>query len=209
MNLWNRVKALFNEAESSTKQEPADHSILTRHQDEREAFAVWREGIIARRLKDWFADQYAVFLTYPQQVDEALDFLDTPSSKGFVVHFHKTQYSLREAEFFQLYLREKVLSQNYRTQVADTKAYAIDAGTERNDRYYLKPRPDWSPPEGHQGGINTHSADQFDQQFGNVLIELVVRNDKPHHLKFSATIYHDRVYQKAQSFGALMQVVLK
>ena len=164
--------------------------------------------MIARRLQSWFADQYAIFLTNPQQVDEALDFLDTHSSKGFVVHFHKTHYSLKEAEYLQLFLRERILNQNYRTQVADTKVYAIKSGTERTDRYYLKPRPDWSAPEGHEGGVDNHTADQFNQQFGNVLIELIVRNDAPHFLKFSATVYHDRVYQEALGFGALMQLIL-
>ena len=208
MSLWKRVKSLFAEAEVSTRNAPVTHDVLTRHRDAADDYAAWREGLVARRLRDWLADQYALFLTEPERVDRGLDFLDTPSSKGFVVHFGDTQYSLREAEFFQLFLRERVMERNYRTQVADTKSYAFAGGTERTDRYYLKPRPNWQAPEGHTTGMDAHTADQFDQQFGNVLTELVVRNERPWRLKFSATIYHDRVYQEARGFGALMDLVL-
>lgn len=208
MSLWSRVRALFGEAEQSDRNNPIVHSTLARHRDSADEFAAWKRTVVALRLRDWLADQYAAFLTDPTRVDRGIDFLDTPSSKGFVIHFGDTQYTLREAEFFQLYLRERVMQHEYRTQVADSKTYAYSGGSERTDRYYLKPRPDWSAPEGHEGGMNTYTKGQFNQQFGNILIELVVRNEKPWRLKFSATIYHDRVYQKAQAFGALMDLVL-
>ncbi len=208
MGLWKRVRALLGEAAASTHQEPVIHQVLTRHHHEQEALERWEQALVARRLRDWLAAQFAMFSSGAQRLDSGIDFLDTPSSKGFVIHFADTQYSLREAEMLQLYLRKQVLAQPYRTQVADTKTYAFSAGTERTDRYYLKPRPAWSAPVGHEGGVNTYTADQFDQQFGNILVELIIRNDAPHQLKFSATAYHDRVYQTALSFAELMELVL-
>lgn len=208
MRLWDSVKRLFGEAEASSPVAPAEHTTLTRHRTAGEAYARWREGLVLRRLVGWLADQYAVYLTSPNRVDEAVDFLDTPSSKGFVVHFGDTGYSLEEAEYFQLYLRERVLSRNYRTQVADSRTYTRAGRTERTDRYYLKPRPDFAHPDGEDAPMDMHTRGQFDQQFGNVMLELVVRNERAHHLRFSATVYHDRIYKDARGFGGLMGVVL-
>ena len=206
MSWWDRVKTLFQEAETSTPTAPAVHEVLTRHKTEAEAYAAWRDGLIRTQLTDWLREQYGFYLTDRSRQDEAIDFLDTPSSKGFVIHFSQTQYSLREAEFLHLYLRERVLSRPYRTQAADSRTYTKNGRTERTDRYYLKPRPDWSHPDG--GEMDGHTANQFEQQFGNILINLVVRNGRPHQLRLSATVYHDRVYKDAKGFGGLMEVLL-
>lgn len=208
MSLWDSVKNLFAEAEESSPTTPAVHEPLKRHRTAGEAYARWTRGLVLRRLVGWLADQYALYLTDSPQLDEAVDFLDTPSSKGFVVHFAQTGYSLREAEYFQLYLRERVLSRNYRPQVADSRTYTRGGRTERTDRYYLKPRPDFAHPDGEDAPMDMHTEGQFDQQFGNVLIELVVRDEHAHHLRFSATVYHDRIYKDADGFGGLMGVVL-
>ena len=208
MTWWQRIKATFAAAEDSGPAAPVDHAPLTRHRDRAEDYAQWRGGVVHERLLAWLAEQYANFLTDRGRVDEAVDFLDTPSSKGFVIHFSDTGYSLREAEFFQLYLRERVMANAYRTQVADTRTYARRGATERTDRYYLKPKPDFAHPDGPDAAMDMHTAGQFGQQFGNVMLELVVRNERPHQLKFSATIYHDRVYREADGFGKLMEQVL-
>ena len=49
----------------------------------------------------------------------------------------------------------------------------------------------------------------FNQEFGNISIELICQDDLPETLKFSATNYNDRAYQKAKPFGQLMQHLLK
>ena len=40
---------------------------------------------------------------------------------------------------------------------------------------------------------------------GNITIELVLRNDKPHQLRFRATSYNDRLYAEADAFKELFQ----
>ena len=215
---WEQIKGVFARAEASSATEPVAHAVLTRHRERREAYERWRDGIVAERMQVWLAEAYAHYLQHDEPPSRAVDFLDTPSSKGFVIHFDELQYSLEEAEMFQLLLRERVLApvtlpdgttgKPYRTQVADTKTYAKAGATERTDRYYLKPRLVLHEDPAIAANPDGHTADQFGQGFGNVLIELVVRNDRPHMLRFSATVYHDRVYQKAESFGALMGLVL-
>lgn len=216
---WEQVKGIFSKAEASSSNEPVSHEVLTRHQDRREDLARWREGVVAQRMRDWLREAYEHYLRTGEPPSRAVDFLDTSSAKGFVIHFDELQYSREEAEFFQLMLRERVLAptpladgtteKRYRTQVADTKAYTRAGATERTDRYYLKPRLALHDDPAIAAAPDGHTADQFGQGFGNVLIELVSRNDVPYRLRFSATIYHDRVYREAESFGALMQLALE
>ena len=215
---WEQIKGVFAGAEASTASEPVVHEVLTRHKDRKEDYARWREGVVAQRMRDWLREAYEHYLQHGQPPSRAVDFLDTSSAKGFVIHFDELQYSREEAEFFQLLLRERVLApvplpdgdteKRYRTQVADAKVYTKAGATERTDRYYLKPRLVLHEDPAIAAAPDGHTADQFGQGFGNILIELVTRNDAPYRLRFSATIYHDRVYQEAESFGALMRLVL-
>ena len=225
MGWWADVKRVFAKAADSSRAEPVVHEVLTRHRDCAEALATWQRGIVCGALLDLVSEAYGQFLLAGQPRDEAVDFLDTPSAKGFVVHFDRLQYSTAEAEMLQLHLRQRVLANTsadlalagredatpaYRTQVADTKTYATARGqTERTDRYYLKPRPVAHADPALAAAPDTHTADQFAQGFGNILIELVVRDARAYRIRLSATIYHDRVYQEATAFAALMQQLLR
>ena len=45
----------------------------------------------------------------------------------------------------------------------------------------------------------------FNQEFGNISIELICQDDLPKTLKFSGTTYNDRSYQKPKHYGVLMK----
>ena len=47
------------------------------------------------------------------------------------------------------------------------------------------------------------------QAFGNINIELLLRNDKVMNLKFSATTYRDHQFEEAGDFNELMREVLQ
>ncbi len=212
---WEQIKGVFAKAADSSSKDPVLHTTLTRHRDHQAEFEIWRAGVIAQGMRNWLGESYGYYLQHDRPPTEAIDFLDTPSSKGFVVHFAELQYSLHEAEMFQLLLRERVLApgpdggKRYRTQVADTKTYQEADMTARTDRYYLKPVLVPHADPGIAASPDSYTADQFGQGFGNILIELLVRNREPWRLRFSATIYHDRVYQAAEGFGGLVGLMTR
>ncbi len=210
---WEQIKGVFATATESSAKDPVVHATLTRHRDHAAEFDTWNAGVVAQSMRTWLGEAYGYYLQHGRPPSEAIDFLDTQSSKGFVLHFDELQYTLHEAQMFQLTLRERVLrpgpegEKRYRTQVADTKTYQQGDQTERTDRYYLKPVLVPHADPAIAAAPNSHTADQFGQGFGNILIELVVRDERPWRLRFSATIYHDRVYQEAEGFGALVTVL--
>lgn len=190
--IWKYLQSLFRQAEHSSPSQPFIHEMIERSPEHRAALEQWKHTIVCRRLCDWVQNQYGLFGALPDDVDEALDFLNTPSSKGFVVHFHKTNYDRREALFFFDFLCEKVIEQGYRTQISDRRVYQNGAWTETAERHYLKPKPEFGAP----GKIR--------QRFGNITIMLVLRNDAPWQIQFQATTYRDHLFLEADRFQDLM-----
>ena len=195
-NLWEQFKSLFKEAEQSSPSKPLIHEVIQRTEEEKKDYQFWKGTLVRRRLVDWLNDQYAIYQLQPDDIDEALDFLNTPSSKGFVIHFYRTRYSLRDITHFFDYLKERVLALNYRTQISDTRTYNRPNWVETVQRHYLKPKPNFQ----REGKIN--------QQFGNITIEVDLRDDKPHYLKFQATSYKDHLFEDAKEFKELMSRVI-
>lgn len=196
MDIWSKIKELFNEAEESSPIKPLIHELITRSESEKEDYDFWKKTLVCRRLVDWLNSQYAIYQVLPKDTDEAIDFLNHPSSKGFVIHFHKTQYSTRDASHLLDYLKEQVATLDYKIQISDRREYNRPNWVERVEKHYLKPRPNFS------------EKTKFNQGFGNVLIELVYRNDQVYHLKFSATGYNDSLFKDVKDFKDLMHTVL-
>jgi len=195
-DLWIYFKNLFNKAEASSPSQPLVHEMIERSPEEKKDYDQWKDQLVRRRLQDWLMDQYAIFLQDPEGIDEAVDFLDTPSSKGFVIHFYKTNYSQRDVTYFFDYLKERVLAQNYRTQISDRRTYNRPKWVETVERHYLKPRTGFHQEDG-----------QFRQFYGNVMVELQFRNEQVFNLKFRATIYKDAQFKEAWTFQDLMQAI--
>lgn len=196
-DFWNYIKGLFKEAEQSSPTKPVVHELIERTDQEKEDYTFWKKTLVRRRLIDWLSNQYAIYQVLPDDIDEALDFLHTPSSKGFVIHFHKTRYSLRDVQHFMDYLKEKVQALNYRIQISDSRTYNRAKWVETRQRHYLKPRPNLEALE-----------NKFPQAYGNITIDITLRNDQPHQLRFQATAYNDRLYEEASDFKELMQQLI-
>jgi len=195
-DFWDQLRNLFRSVEDSSPSNPAVHHLIQRSEADREDYSFWKETLVRRRLQNWLADQYALFRVAPDDIDEALDFLHTPSSKGFVVYFFKTQYSRRDVQHFFDYLKEQVLALGYRTQISDTRTFSRPRWVETVERHYLKP-----PSGARQDG-------KFYQEFGNITIENHLRDEQVHYIKFRATIYKDHQFHEAKTFQDLMQQVL-
>ncbi|NUQ26001.1 MAG: hypothetical protein HUU34_18790 [Saprospiraceae bacterium] len=202
-SLWKKIQNLFRPDSVETHHDaslhniPAIHEIIERSEAEKNDYAQWRQTLVRRRLVDWLSQQYAISTVLPNDVDEGFDFLDTPSSKGFVIHFYKTNYSLRDTTYFFDYLKEQVLQLEYWPQISDTRTYNRPEWVETVERHYLKPKPDFS-----------HQHPPVNQRFGNITIENILCNNQPYHLKFRVNSYNDHLFSQPEDFHELMQAIL-
>ncbi len=209
--IWDYFKNLFQRAEESSPSQPLIHELIVRSEEDKADYRHWKQTLVCRRLLDWLSDQFAVYLQVPDQVDESIDFLDTPSSKGFVVYFFKTRYSRRDVTWLMDYLKEEVLDLGYRIQVSDTRTYQQKDWVETVERHYLKPRPrrpENSDAQVTYGHPTAPRPSRSNQEFGNITIEFHLRDDQPHYLKFRANHYRDHKYEEAREFEELMKLIL-
>ncbi len=198
--LWDYFKSLFHTAEQSSAAAPLIHELIERTEEEKAAYEHWKNTLVRRRLCNWLNDQYATYLVDGEQSDEAIYFLETPSARGFVIFFRQTQYSRQDCNCFFDYLKERVLTLNYRSYVSDTRTYTNAEWVENLQRHYLKP-----PIRKQLQTLETGPIQNaLEQAYGNITIELTSRNDQVWNLKFSAVGYQDRMYQKVGNFGELM-----
>ncbi len=200
MSLWEQIKKIFQSVEDSENKsyQPVVKSAIKRSVEEQVDFDQWKKTLSKRRLIDWVNAAYVNYLVDPKSVDTALDFLSMRASRGFVVHFHKTQYPIRDVIHFFDYLKERVLTLGYRTYTSDSRTYNRSNFVEAIQRHYLKPSINFGRAQG----------EKVNQRFGNITIEVLLRNDKVYNLKFSATAYSDHKYEEADEFGDLMKELM-
>lgn len=197
---WQKITALFDAAENSSPSAPAVHEMIERDQAELTDYGNWKRTLARRRLLDWLIDQYVQFRA-GRGTDETVSFLDTPSSKGFVIHFRETNYNEREIRHFFHYLKERILDLDYRTQISDRRKFSREDWVETQERHYLKPRTK------DQRMAATVERGSLDQKFGNITVELELRDDLPWNLRLRATTYQDSLYNEPESFRALLMAV--
>lgn len=194
MSFWDQIADIFRSAEAGTPAAPTIHELIDRDDSDRQDYARWKRTLGRRRLMDWLTDQYAVNRA-GARTDEAIGFLDTNSSKGFVIYFHRTNYGKAEIQHFFDYLKERMLQLGYRSQISDRRIFPRKDWVETQERHYVKPR-------------NTYrEGSKLNQRFGNVMIEFELRDDVPHNLRLRATVYQDAQYEEADSFAALMMAL--
>lgn len=194
---WDKITQLFKEAEQSSASNPIVHEVMTFSRNFKEDYDFWRNTLVLRKLVNWLSDQYSLYVVNPEAPLNTLDFLNGQSTKGFVIHFQQMGYSTRDAQFFAFWLKEKIRTLPYRLQIADRRTFAGDStSVETIERFYIKPNKKLIPGE------------KIDQYFGNISIELTLKNDAPAQLFLKSTVYPDRIYKKGYGLEALMQHIL-
>ncbi len=197
-DIWQYFQNLFNKAEDSSKTAPLLHDQIVRKEAEIIAYEKWKTSHVKNQLITWIEEEYGQFITEGAAVDNSIIFLDNISSKGFAIYFSNMRYTPQEATHLFDFFKEKVLELNYRSTNSDIRTYTKGTVVESLAKYYLKPSLK-----------NMLGNPPFNQEFGNISIELICQDDLPKILKFSATSYNDRSYQKPKHFGQLMAHLFK
>ena len=100
-----------------------------------------------------------------------------------------------------LNLKEIILKIGYKHYMSDTRTYNRKLWVENVERHYLKPPIRFD--ENHE------AKKRLIQRYGNILIELLFRNDELVNLKFRAKNYNDHNFTEANSFSDLMREIIQ
>jgi hypothetical protein len=193
MPFWDQIKNIFHSAEAGTPAAPTIHEMIERTEEDLAAYDHWKTTAGPPRLLDWLTNQYARHRDQ-LRTDETIGFLDTASTKGFVIYFGLMNYNREEITHFFHYLKERVLTLDYRNDISDRRIFPRRDWVETQERHYLKPRI-------------SYNEVKMDQSFGNIMIEFELRNDVAHNLRLRATVYNDSMFEAGGSFGGLMMAL--
>ena len=194
---WDKIKKMFQEQEQIPSNIPIIHEVIERSSEEQLLFEKWCLSTQRQGFVDWLQGQYDFWLLNPNGKRIGIDFLSTPSSKGFVLFFRELNFSQKECVFIFDFLQSKVLGLNYKPSLSDVRIFNRSKYVEGIHRHYLKPR------------IKLVSGEKSDQIFGNISVDLISRDDVFVQLKFSATTYNDQNYKRAKAFEVLMGEIFR
>ncbi len=118
----------------------------------------------------------------------------SPEANGFALY---AGFGFRDEEYSFLldHFGEIILTLGYRIYTSDRRHSDKGEYVERIDRHYIKPAP------------SSIANAPLNQLYGNILIELILRNDKPFLLKLIASVYAGRQYSEPLTFDALVEVL--
>ncbi len=196
MKNWFRyIEKMFSRSKhGSVSSTPFMHEPLEIEREMEQELTDWIGSLRMRRLFDWLRNQYILYLSKSTS-DAEIDFLDLPSSKGFVIHLDRTDFEIQEMELLLHHLKKLVLELGYKSSVSDRRSFKKGEVIHSVLRHYLKPR------------IRPLGRDKSDQKYGNINIELVLKNDSPAQFLFSASTYSDHKYHEAKAFEELMFLI--
>lgn len=191
-DFFDRIKKLFSQAED--EQQPATHELISRTDAELEAYAQWKKSKRSQRLLEGFRARVE------GRVAEAplhLEFIDTPKSRGFVLHYEEGSMTGIEMRHLLDYFREQLLVVGYGSYMSDVKNQLKGELVQTIERHYLKPKFNHNEETGKTA-----------QRFGNITIEYLQENNRPVNLKLLSNIYSDHKYADARPFKELMEVLV-
>ncbi|MBT8218949.1 MAG: hypothetical protein KJP00_03960 [Bacteroidia bacterium] len=189
--MWQRIKTLFQEADQSSISNPILHTILERSETQESDFRRWADLGKEQQFFSWLRYCYNGFFNNQESPAE-IKFLDTTSKKGFVLYLNRSKH-IKHPEYIMDAIWLRIKNLGYRNYVSDQKSYNAGSTIETSQRHYLKPPLNFSP------------GNKLDQLYGNICIELILKNDHPQYLKFSATTYQDHMFQQANKFSTLIE----
>lgn len=125
----------------------------------------------------------------------AFNFIKQNGINGFALELTKFDQKAGEWRNFQFYCKQKLLKAKYIAHVQEVSSKSDIGNLYINYKYYLKP------------SIKLMTEIPSVQLFGNITLELIMRNEKPFRFLLKANYYSDRNYQKEQAFQEIFSLL--
>lgn len=169
---------------------------LVRDDSFKQYFNQWKQSKNSREMLNGL---YGNYLNGEPLEDSvlAIDLHQAPGANGFSVHSKEESYNPNADELRCLMdlFREKTIALQYRPYSSTFEEKTRVDHTIRKERHYLKP---WS------GSTEM----PMEQLYGNITIELELKNGEAEQLKVMATYYTGFNYRPAASFDNLISKLL-
>lgn len=189
------MQKLFGDKEESVKGQPFLSEPLVRSESFQSDYALWKEN--GRR------DTQLTLLKNAYH-----EVCDGDNSHPYLVRYISSQangiaiyagFGFRDEEYSYLldYIKDKGLKMGYSVYSSDRKYFDKGETVEEKERHYLKPVP------------SLNDGEPMNQLYGNLMLELIVRNQKPFLLKVMASLYAGRQYREPLPFSTFADAIFE
>ncbi len=146
------------------------------------------------QMIDDVAISYIDFLS-SNKGTQKFNFIKQNGINGFALELTKCAPTVHEWRNFQFYCKQKLLKANYIAHIQEVSSKSDIGILYTNYKYYLKP------------SIKLMTEIPSTQLFGNISLDLIIRNEQPFRFLLKANYYSDRNYQKEQSFQEIFSLL--
>ncbi len=129
--------------------------------------------------------------------DLHLMIVDSEQSSGFIYYHDGQLASDKEVLHLMDHFKHQVKGMGYIQNLADRRLRQSGEVVEEIQRYYLKPKFQFD-----------EEAQKVLHGFGNITIEVIVRNNETKYLKVLVNRYKDRNFHEAAPFGDFLKKIL-
>ena len=198
--LWNLLRGRVKAAEKQRATVPFLHESVDLKQYPVADFLSWHSGPVHTEMIQLLKEGYRDFLIRSTNDQTPADFLQSPSSNGWVLQCQQLSYTAQDYKHLMYLIQERLKGKRYIMNVADVRSRQKANWIEQVYRHYLKPSARLQMSDNAAG-------QKAKQLYGNITIELIARDDKPYVLKLLAHNYADQHYAEADHFSELMELI--
>jgi hypothetical protein len=146
------------------------------------------------QMIDDVAISYIDFLS-SNKGTQKFNFIKQNGINGFALELSKFSYNSSDWRNFQFYCKEKLLEAKYIAHVKEVSSKSDVGNLYITYKYYLKP------------SIRLMTEIPSVQLFGNISLDLIIKNEQPFRFLLKANYYSDRNYQKEQAFQEIFSLL--
>lgn len=184
---WEKVKKIISNDDGSNQiSQPLFSGTLERDAKYLAAYENWKNSVQKKSRLNYIQQQMVA-----DNCHEGVQFLNIPQSAGIIFFCKKCHLDTKEAHFLMDWWRDQILPLEYFSYLSDTRSFHRHDCIETIDRHYLKPI--------------LKEVTKPVQRFGNITIELKIRNDEATTLALKANYYQGRNYPKPRPFDELLK----
>jgi len=196
--LWNFLKTRIAKAERHTTAVPFIHEAIDFDSFPLSEYLEWKDEATHSLMKQRLRQAFFNFRSSDDPMDNAFEFYDSPMSKGFIL-FHRPTYKLStwDYRFMQHNIAELLKEKNYILNLADVRSRSKGNGIEKIFKYYLKP------------SARLRKAPKAQQIYGNISIEVILRDENPYMFRCLANSYSDQNFHPPEPFSELMEKIVQ
>ncbi|MGF1532432.1 MAG: hypothetical protein ACFCUI_01910 [Bernardetiaceae bacterium] len=169
---------------------------LTRSVQEKQAYWHWLNEGTYRPLLQELRKGYDLKKNKQQGGKLEVHLLRSEQSNGIAVTYPKTLPPVQFQYLFDL-LRDRSQNIGYQHYTSGRRTFDRPQYIETIDKHYLKPP---------KSGLVTPP---FDQQYGNILIEMIWIDRRPSFMRLMAHVYSDHLFNTPRPFDELLDQLLQ